>query len=282
MRRSMIDKTHRALSVRSQCRLLDLTRSGVYHTPQCESDFNLSLMQQMDKWMLDDPTLGVIGMVDEFKNQEIIVNLKRIRRLMRKMGLMAIYPKKYLSKLGEQQYIRPYLLKGLHIIRPNQVWCVDITYIPMQKGFMYLTAIIDVYSRKIMCWDLSNSLSNECCLEVFDKAIARYGKPEILNSDQGSQFTSKEWISRVGKEGINISMDSKGRALDNIYIERFWRTLKQRYVYLNPEPDGVSLYNGITSFMKRYHAKCHQGIGRISPEAMYQQAALQSGAKRVY
>jgi len=212
-------------------------------------------------------------MVDQFKDQDITVNHKRVRRLLRKMGLMAIYPKKHLSALGEAQYIRPYLLRGLSVTRPNQVWSVDITYIPMQKGFMYLTAIIDVYSRKIMAWGLSNSLSNDCCLDVLNQAIGRYGKPEIMNSDQGSQFTSKEWISRLEQENIRISMDGKGRALDNIYIERFWRTLKQRYVYLNPAADGLELYQGIDAFMDRYHQKRHQGIGRIAPNVKYKMVA---------
>ncbi|MCP4486356.1 MAG: IS3 family transposase [Gammaproteobacteria bacterium] len=269
----MIEPSGNSLSVRRQCELVSVNRSGIYHQSKGESAFNLALMRQMDEWMLDDPTLGVIGMVDQFKDQDLRVNPKRIRRLMRKMGLMAIYPKKHLSVLGEAKYIRPYLLRGLSVARPNQVWCVDITYIPMQKGFMYLTAIIDVYSRKIIAWGLSNSLSNECCLEVLDQAIAEYGKPEILNSDQGSQFTSKEWISRLEQEHIKISMDGKGRALDNIYIERFWRTLKQRYVYLNPAIDGLDLYGGIDTFMNKYNNKRHQGIGRIAPNVMYQMAA---------
>lgn len=222
MRRSMIEFSHSTLSVRKQCELLAINRSGVYHCHKGESDFNLVLMRQMDEWILEDPTLGVIGMVDQFKDKGIAVNPKRIRRLLRKMGLMAIYPKRYLSALGEAKYIHPYLLRGLSINRANQVWCVDITYIPMKKGFMYLTAIIDVYSRKIMAWGLSNSLTNDCCLEVLSQAIERYGKPEIINSDQGSQFTSKEWITRLEQENIKISMDGKGRALDNIYIERFW------------------------------------------------------------
>lgn len=272
MRRSMVEKSS-DLSIRKQCDLLDIHRSGIYHQAQKESAFNVSLMNQMDKWVLEDPTLGVISMVDLFRDIGIHVNEKRVRRLMRLMGYMAIYPKKNLSKLGAAEYIHPYLLRGLQIERPNQVWAIDITYIAMKKGFMYLTAIIDVYSRKILSWGLSNSLSQDCCLEVLNQAIKRYGKPEIVNSDQGSQFTSKEWISTLEENEIKISMDGKGRAIDNIYIERFWRTIKQRYVYLNPAQDGVELYKGIKAFMIKYNEKSHQGIGRIAPNIKYQMAA---------
>jgi putative transposase len=273
MRRSLIDLKHPQVSIRRQCDLFNVHRSGIYHQTQTESDFNLSLMRQMDGWILDDPTIGVITMVDLFKDEGIDINHKRARRLMRLMGFMAIYPKKHLSQLGESQYIHPYLLNGLSIIRSNQVWAIDITYIPMKKGFMYLTAIIDVYSRKILSWGLSNSLSNDCCLEVLDKAIEEYGKPEIINSDQGSQFTSKEWITSLRENHIRISMDGKGRAIDNIFIERFWRTLKQRYVYLNPANDGLELYQGIDTFMNKYNNRRHQGIGRIAPNIKYQNAA---------
>jgi putative transposase len=273
MRRSFVDRKQDQLSVRRQCELLNIHRSGVYYQSQPESDFNLGLMRHIDEWMLEEPTSGVITMIDFFKDRGVIVNHKRIRRLMRLMGLMAIYPKKHLSALGGSEYIHPYLLRGLSITRPNQVWAIDITYIPMKKGFMYLTAIIDVFSRKIVGWGLSNSLSSDCCLEVMYQAIETYGKPEIINSDQGSQFTSKEWVSTLRQHQIKISMDGKGRAIDNIYIERFWRTLKQRYVYLYPALDGVELYHGIEIFMERYNQRRHQGIGRIAPNIKYANAA---------
>ena len=162
---------------------------------------------------MDDPTLGEISMVDLFKDQGVRVNLKRVRRLMRLMGLMAIYPKKHLSSLSQIPYIQPYLLRGFSISKPNHVWVIDITYIAMQKGFMYLTAIIDVFSRKIVSWGLSNSLSKDCCIEVVHKAIEKHGKPEIINSDQESQFTSTDRVSTKEYE-IRISMDGKGRAID--------------------------------------------------------------------
>lgn len=273
MRRTMIDSSHSDLSVRSQCSLLELNRSGVYHTIQPESDFNLSLMHQMDKWTLDDATLGVLSIQDKFLENDILVNVKRIRRLARLMGFMPIYPRKNLSALGLAEYIHPYLLRNLKITRVNQVWAIDITYVAMQKGFMYLTAIIDVFSRKILSWGLSNSLAKECCLEVLDQAIHLYGSPEIINSDQGSQFTSKEWIEAVKSHDAQVSMDGKGRAIDNIYIERFWRTIKQRYIYLNPESNGLDLYKGIELFMIKYNNRRHQGIGRISPNVKYKMAA---------
>lgn len=273
IRRSFVNSKQEQLSIRRQCELLDIHRSGVYYQPQRESGFNLSLMRQIDEWMLEDPTSGVITMVDLFKDEGIGVNHKRIRRLMRLMGLMAIYPKKHLSTLGGSQYIHPYLLGGLSISRPNQVWAIDITYIPMKKGFMYLTAIIDVFSRKIVGWGLSNSLSNDCCLEVLNQAIESYGKPEIINSDQGAQFTSNEWIATLKQHKIRISMDGKGRAIDNIYIERFWRTIKQRYVYLYPAKNGIELYQGIGIFMKKYNQRRHQGIGRIAPNEKHANAA---------
>jgi putative transposase len=190
------------------------------------------------------------------------------------MGIMAIFPKRNLSKLGLAKYIRPYLLKDLEIIRPNQVWAIDITYIPMAKGFMYLTAIIDVYSRYVVGWDVVNSLDAENTLTVLKEAIRRYGKPEIINSDQGSQFTCGLWTEYVEGEGIKISMDGKGRAIDNVFIERLWRTVKHDYVYLHPATNGAELYSGLRKFFIYYNTKkTHQGIGRITPESLYRRAA---------
>jgi len=231
-------------------------------------------MKLLDKHILEEPTAGVLTMQSMLKDKhQIKASYERVRRLMRKANIYPIYPKKHLSRLGQREYIYPYLLKGLQIRRPNQVWQIDITYVPMQKGFMYLTAIIDVYSRMIVGWGLSNTLSNYSVMQVIKGAIKEYGKPEIFNSDQGSQFTSKEYIEYLKEQGIKISMDSKGRALDNIYIERFWRTIKQQYIYLNPASDGISLYLGIEQWIYKYNRKAHQGIGRIKPIEKYQNAA---------
>lgn len=262
------------ISIRHRCELMDINRGNVYYEPVGESEENLAIMRLMDEHYLEYPTHGVLQMQDFLFLFGFLVNPKRVRRLLRKMGIMAIYPKRNLSKLGHAKYIRPYLLKGLEITRPNQVWAIDITYIPMARGFMYLTAIIDVYSRYVVGWDVFNSLEAENSLKVLKRAIDRYGKPEIINSDQGSQFTCALWTEYVDNSGIKISMDGKGRAIDNIFIERLWRTVKQDYVYLHPAENGSELYSGLKNFFIYYNTrKAHQGIGRITPEKLYKQAA---------
>jgi putative transposase len=262
------------LSIRHKCELLEINRSNVYYEPVGESEENLQIMRLMDEHYLEHPTEGVLQMQDFLFLYGFLVNHKRVRRLLRKMGIMAIYPRRNLSKLGNFKYIRPYLLKGLKINRPNQVWAIDITYIPMAHGFMYLTAIIDVYSRFVVGWDVFNNLEAENSLEVLKRAIAVYGSPEIINSDQGSQFTCALWTEYVENAGIQISMDGKGRVIDNIFIERLWRTVKQDYVYLHPAENGSELYSGLRSFFIYYNTKkAHQGIGRITPEKLYKQVA---------
>jgi putative transposase len=271
--RELIDNQH-FLSVRRQCDLLNLHRSGLYYKPKGEKPENLEIMRLMDEHYLKHPTEGVIRMQDFLLTMGFVVNHKRVRRLLRLMGLMAIYPKKNLSKLGMKKYIHPYLLKGMKINRPNQVWAIDITYIPMKNGFMYMTAIIDVYSRYIVGWGISNTLEAEASLEVLKQAIKDHGKPEIINSDQGSQFTCEDWVEYLKEEGIKISMDGKGRAIDNIFIERFWRTLKYDHVYLYPAKDGLELYQGVKEYIGYYnHVLHHQGIDRKIPADLYQSAA---------
>lgn len=261
------------MSIRKQCELLSVNRSNIYYTPVGESSENLEIMRILDERNLEYPTEGVLRIQDYLFSIGMIVNHKRIRRLLRIMGIMAIYPKRNLSKIGLAKYIRPYLIRDLLIDRANQVWEVDITYIPMKTGFLYLTAIIDVHSRYIVGWDLSNSLAAENCLQVLKKAISENGKPEIVNSDQGSQFTCALWIDYLEQEKIKISMDGKGRALDNIYIERFWRTIKYDYIYIHPVFDGLELFKGVTQYIDYYNnRKCHQGIGRIVPVKLYKNA----------
>ena len=271
--RSYISKDEK-ISTRSQCELLGINRSTAYYKPVGESVENLEFMRLIDKHNLDHPTHGVLQIRDFLFLAGFVVNPKRVRRLLRLMGIEAIYPKRNLSKLGHAKYIKPYLLRGLKITRPNQVWGIDITYIAMRHGFMYLVAIIDHYSRFIVGWDVFNSLDAENALSVLKKAIARNGKPEIINSDQGSQFTCALWTELVDNEGIKSSMDGKGRATDNIFIERFWRTLKQDYVYLNPEENGTNLFIGLKKFIEYYNTqKPHQGIGSALPVSLYKQAA---------
>jgi len=258
-----------SLSLRKQCTLLNLPRSSYYYTPKGESQENLMIMELMDKHILEEPTAGVLTMQSVLKDQSISASYERVRRLMRKANIRPIYPRRHLTSLGKNKYIHPYLLKDLEINKPNQVWEIDITYVPMQYGFMYLTAIIDVYSRFIVGWGLSNSLDAQSSLQVVREAVETHGKPEILNSDQGVQFTCKEYIDYLKDQSITISMDGKGRALDNIYIERFWRTIKYQHIYLNP----VNLYIGIKKWMNRYHNRDHQGIERKKPINIFHYAA---------
>jgi putative transposase len=243
------------LSIRRQCELLDLSRSNYYYQAALEKPDNLRYMRLMDSFWLEHPTYGVLQMQDFLRGKGYWVNHKRVRRLLRKMGIMAIYPKKNLSKRGNAKYIRPYLLRNLTIERSNQVWAIDITYIPMEKGFMYLTAIIDLHSRYVVGWDISNSLEATHSLDVLKKAIKTHGAPQIVNSDQGSQFTSALWTDFLDKAEIKVSMDGKGRAIDNIFIERLWRTVKQDYVYLNPASNGRELYQGLNNFFTQYNTR---------------------------
>lgn len=262
------------LSIRHQCNILGINRSSVYYKPLGESAENLRIMRLIDEYHLNHPTYGVLQIQDYLHSLEYEVNHKRVRRLMRLMRINAIYPKRNLSKLGLARYIRPYRLRGLEIVHPNQVWQIDITYIPMAMGFMYLVAIIDVYSRFVVGWDVFNSLDAENPVTVFQQAVFQYGKPQIINSDQGSQFTCLLWTKNVEDSGITISMDGKGRAIDNIYIERLWRTVKQDYVYLYPATDGIELYHGLRDFFIHYNTrKTHQGIGRQIPADLYIQVA---------
>jgi putative transposase len=271
--KAMVQKDHK-LSVRCQCVLLGIHRSGLSYQPVQESAENLQIMRLMDENNLKHPTAGVLRMEDFLFSLGFLVNHKRVRRLLRKMGIMAIYPKRNLSKLGLAKYIRPYLLKDLEVIRPNQVWEIDITYIPMAKGFLYLTAIIDIYSRYVVGWGLSNSLDAASSHMVLKAAILTHGKPEIINSDQGCQFTCIEWIEYLEKESIKISMDGKGRAIDNIFIERLWRSVKYDYVYLHPADDGLELYQGLQVYFDYYNYElAHQGIGRRTPASLYDHAA---------
>lgn len=266
------------LSVRKQCKLLEINRSSVYYNPRGESVENLNIMRIMDAHYMEYPAEGVLRVQDHLLTLNLVVNVKRVRRLLRLMGIMALFPKRNLSKLGLAKYIKPYLLRNLKIDHPNHVWEIDITYIPMAKGFVYLTAIIDVYSRFVVAWDVYNTLEAENCLNVLKMAIAKYGKPEIINSDQGSQFTCPLWVDYLESEEnpenkIQISMDGRGRAKDNIYIERFWRTVKYDYVYLRPAENGTELYAGLKAFIERYNHKRHQGLGRKIPANLYKRIA---------
>lgn len=272
-KRSLITPGYVAMSVNKQCKLIDLQRSNFYFKPKGESWTNLRLMELIDKKFIECPFYGVERMTHYLKKDlGYHIDSKRVRRLYHVMGLQTIFPKKNLSKANKAHYKHPYLLKNLLIIRPNHVWEVDITYIPMFKGFMYKFAVIDVYSRKIMGWGVSNTMTTEWCKEVVREAIEEHGNPEILNSDQGSQFTSPVFINFLKDNDIKISMDGKGRALDNIYIERYWRSLKYEYIYLNPANGGVELYKGIKKYVEFYNSeRRHESLDYETPNEYYKQ-----------
>ena len=262
------------ISQRRQCVLLGLTRSILYYKPIGEKPETLELMRKMDEEFTEYPTKGVESMVDFLVGLGIIIGPKRVRRLLRKMGIMALYPRRNLSKLGLARYIHSYKLRNLEITHSNQVWCIDITYIPMRHGFLFLTAIIDAYSRYVVGWALSNSLDGEHSLNVLRKAILDFGKPEIVNSDQGSQFTREAWVEYLKGQEIEISMDGRGRCLDNIWIERLWRTIKQEYIYINPADNGNVLHRGLKKYLDYYNnRRTHRSLDRKTPFDWYEYAA---------
>jgi putative transposase len=269
-RAELIQPYFKKLSVRKQCDLLCVNRSKLYYRPADEKPENVKMMNILDKHLTLHPTEGVESMVLYLRELGYPVGPKRIRRLFKLMGRQTLYRRKNLTKLGLSKFIKPYLLRGLDITRPNQVWSTDITYIPMKKGFMYLTAIMDVYSRKIVGWSISNSLSSLWCKKMLEEAIEINGKPEIINSDQGTQYTSALWTQYLEKQGIQISMDGKGRALDNVWIERFWKSLKYDYIFLNPADDGFELYEGVQNHLAYYNNKTHHTT-KQSPNKRYQQ-----------
>lgn len=273
MERKLLVSAKSDLSIRQQCILLSISRASFYYSPKQENADNRRMMQLMDAHILEEPTAGVLTMQSMLAEQGYKAGYERVRRLMRLANIRPIYPRKHLTQLGDKKYIYPYLLRNLKVERTNQVWAIDITYVPMQKGFMYLTAMIDVYSRYLVGWGLSNTLDAEASLQVLKAAVAEHGKPEIVNSDQGSQFTCQQYVDYLKDAAISISMDGKGRALDNIFIERFWRTIKYQHIYLNPAEDGITLYQGISRWIDKYNQKPHQGINRNKPTNLYQMVA---------
>lgn len=277
-RRQKVVKNHPRLSLKEQCKLLSIHRSGLYYKPKGESPLNLRLMETIDRYFLEHPYYGPERMTD-YLNLDLgyMVNIKRVRRLYRLMNLHTIYPKPKTTIRGQGHAVYPYLLKGLKIERPNQVWQTDITYIPMFRGFMYMAAIIDVYSRKVLNWSVSNSMSAEWVAELLEDTIQMHGAPEIHNSDQGSQYTSDEYISILKEHEIKISMDGKGRALDNVYIERFWRSIKQEKIYLNPPNGGLELYQIVKEYIHFYNEeRRHTEIGKVPPDQKYYQKKMAS------
>ena len=266
----MIVKNHPSLSVGAQCRLLSISRSSFYYELMGETAMNLDLMAVIDKQFLETPFYGVQQMTWHLQNGGHAVNYKRIRRLMRLMRLTPIYQKPDTSRPAKGHKTYPYLLGGLRIDHPNQVWCADITYIPMWKGFLYLVAIMDWCTRKVLAWRISNTLEADFCVEALNEAIHKFGAPEIMNTDQGSQFTSFAWTDRLKRVGSRISMDGKGRCMDNIFIERHWRSLKYECVYLHAWETGSQARNGIGRWITFYnHQRPHTAHGGQPPAMVY-------------
>jgi len=266
----MVEPKHPGLSISRQCRLLDISRSSWYHEALGESAENLLLMRLIDEQFLETPYYGARQMARYLRRRGYWVNRKRVRRLMQKMGLMAIYQKPRTSTPHPQHRIYPYLLKGAAIESPNQVWCADVTYIPMRKGFLYLVAIMDWYSRKVLSWRLSNTLDADFCCEALKEALSTHGKPVIFNTDQGSQFTSFEFTQILKDAEVRISMDSKGRWMDNVMIERLWRSLKYECVYLHAFETGSEARNGIERWIRRYNEeRPHSSLDDRTPHEAY-------------
>jgi putative transposase len=268
-RTAMLDRAHRRLSIRRQCRLLSLSRSGVYRPKAANDDDDLTLMRRIDELFLAHPFLGSRRMAALLSAEGPRVNRKRVRRLMRAMGIVALGPKPRISQPAPGHKIFPYLLRGLRIDRPNQVWAADITYIPIGRGFLYLVAIMDWASRAVLSWRLSNTMDVSFCVAALEEALVR-SKPEIFNTDQGSQFTSAAFTGTLATAGITISMDGRGRWMDNVFIERLWRSLKHEDVYLKGYADGREAKLGIASWITFYNGRRpHQALGNRTPMAVW-------------
>ena len=265
----MVDHQHASLSILRQCRLLDISRSGLYYQPKGIPEEDLTLMRLIDRQYLATPFYGARKIAAWLKSQGYRVNRKRIRRLMRIMGLKAIYRHPRTSKPAPGHKIYPYLLGDLRITRPNQVWAADITYIPMAHGFLYLVAIIDWYSRYVLSWRLSNTLDADFCIEALEEALTK-GKPDIFNTDQGAQFTSEAFTGLLQQHGVRISMDGKGSYNDNLFIERLWRSVKYEEVYLKAYQDGREARIGLGNYFRFYNTeRPHQALGYRTPAEVY-------------
>ncbi len=266
----MIEPEHPRLSVVRQCELVSISRSGFYYRPAGETPLNLALMRLIDEQFLQTPWYGSRQMARHLRREGYTVGRKRVRRLMARMGLEPIYqrPRTTIPHPGHRIY--PYLLREMVIDRPNQVWCADITYIPMRRGFLYLVAVMDWSTRKVLSWRVSNTMDVEFCIEALEDALARFGRPDIFNSDQGSQFTSPRFTGVLQAAGVRISMDGRGRWMDNGFIERLWRSLKYECIYLHAFETGTDLRAGLTSWIGYYNARRpHSTLAGRTPDEAY-------------
>jgi putative transposase len=269
-RLALVERDDPALPVAAQCRLLKVARSTLYYQPAPMDPDDLALMRRMDELYTASPFYGSRRMVAVLRRDGWSVNCKRVRRLMRVMGLEAIYQKPNTSKGHPEHKVYPYLLRDLVIERPNQVWCADITYIPMAKGFVYLVAVMDWFSRRVLAWRLSITMDADFCVDALQDALARHGKPEIFNTDQGVQFTSAGFLEVLESRGIRISMDGKGRFLDNIFIERLWRSLKYEEVFIKAYGSVSEARRGIGGWLSFYNEeRPHQALGYRTPRGVF-------------
>jgi putative transposase len=272
-RRALVDRGHGDLSIRRQCELLGVARSGVYRGPRAANDNDLALMRRIDELFTAWPFLGSRRMAALLRAEGHAVNRKRAQRLMRRMGIAALGPKPRTTKPGPGHKIFPYRLRGLPIDRANQVWAADITYVPIGRGFLYLVAIMDWASRAVLAWRLSNTMDTSFCVSALEEALARFGKPEIFNTDQGSQFTSAAFTGALAAAGVRISMDGRGRWMDNVFIERLWRSLKYEDIYLKGYADGREARTGIGLWLAFYNGhRPHQALGHRTPMAVWRES----------
>jgi len=267
----LVEPAHLHISVRRQCQLLGINRTSLYYEPPTETLENLKLMRLLDEQYTRYPFYGVRRMTAWLEQQGHTVNEKRVRRLLRKMGLLAVYPKPCVSRPAPGAQVYPYLLRHVAIERVNQVWSTDITYIRLCSGFIYLVAIIDWYSRYVLAWEVSNTLESSFCIAALDRALQQ-AEPEVFNSDQGAQFTSLAFTKRLQERRIKISMDGRGRALDNIFIERLWRSVKYEEVYLKDYRHVPDAIGGLGAYFEFYNReRLHQSLDYKTPEAVYRQ-----------
>ena len=266
----MVERGHQRLSLSRQCALLAVSRSALYYTPRGHSTETSALMRRIDKLYLSYPFYGSRQMARHLAREAVTAGRHRVRRLMRLLGLQAIYRKPRTTAAHPEHRVYPYLLSGLRIERPNHVWCADITYIPVRDGFLYLVAVMDWSSRRVLAWRLSNTMDTTFCLAALTEALGRYGRPQIFNTDQGSQFTSLAFTERLRAAGIRCSMDGRGRCMDNVLIERLWRSLKYEAVYLHELTDGRAAQRVIATWMAFYNEqRPHSALGGRTPAQCY-------------
>ncbi len=278
----MIEPEHSQLSIARQCALVGIGRSTFYRTPVPESAENLALMRLLDEQFLETPWYGTRQMARHLRRCGHLVGRKRVRRLMAKMGLAAIYQRPRTTVPHPEHRIYTYLLRNLVVDRPNQVWCADITYIAMRRGFLYLVAVMDWSTRRVLSWRLSNTMDVEFCIEALEEALVQFGRPEIFNSDQGSQFTSPRFTEVLTSAGVRISMDGRGRWMDNVFIERLWRSLKYECVYLHAFETGSELRAGLARWIGYYNVRRpHSSLSGLTPDEAYAAIATGNDAEKL-